>query len=71
MTISSQCLDPGEQNKFNALVEAAKNGSEEEQRVMSDTLSGIVQAAIEGAGGAEAQNIKSRPALALRQTFNL
>jgi hypothetical protein len=71
MTISAQCLDPAEANKLNDLVQAAKNGTEQQQKDMADTLSGIVQAAIDGAGQAEAQNIKSRIALALRQTFNL
>jgi hypothetical protein len=68
MTISSQCLAESERNKFNDL-RAGKNA--DQQKEMDKTLSAIVQAAIDGAGEAEAENIKSRIARALRQTFSL
>jgi hypothetical protein len=68
MTISSQCLTEAERNKFTDLFNA-KTGLDREK--MEKTLGRIVQTAINGAGQAEADNIKSRIALALRQTFNL
>ena len=68
MTISSQCLSESERNNFNDL-RAGK--TQDELKEMDATLAAIVQAAIDGAGQAEAENIKSRIALALRQTFSL
>jgi hypothetical protein len=68
MTISSQSLAESEKNKFNDLRKAK---SPAEQVEMDKTLAAIVQAAINGAGQAEAENIKSRIARALRQTFSL
>jgi hypothetical protein len=68
MTISSQCLAASEQNKFNNL-RAGKTA--EELIEMDKTLSEIVQSAINGAGQAEADAIKSRIADALRRTFPL
>jgi hypothetical protein len=68
MTISSQTLTEAEKNKFLDLF----NGKRDDDRVqMEKTLGRIVQTAINGAGQAEADNIKSRIARALRQTFNL
>lgn len=68
MTISSQCLTEAEKNKFNDL-RAGK--TQDELKQIDKTLAAIVQTAIEGAGQAEADNIKSRIALVLKQTFSL
>jgi hypothetical protein len=68
MTITAQSLTTAEKNKFKAL---RRGMSEEELEAMDKTLSRIVQSAISGAGAAEAANIKTRIALALRRTFNL
>jgi len=73
MTIAAQCLNPAEKNKFDRLRQSLVNDPNDpnQQKLidMDKTLAAIIQAAIAGAGQAEAENIKTRIALALRRTF--
>ena len=68
MTISAQCLDDSEKAKL-ATIRAGKSPAELKQ--MDKELAQIVQNAIAGAGALEAENIKTRIALALRRKYRL
>ena len=68
MTISRQCLDDSEKAKLKQLRDSK---SPQELRAMDKELASIVENAIGGAGQLEAENIKTRIALALRRKYGL
>ena len=68
MTISGQTLTATERNKFDSV---RQGKSQSELRAMDRRLANIVKTAIKGAGAAEAANIKTRIALAVKRAFKI
>jgi hypothetical protein len=68
MTISSQTLNATERNKFNSM---RQGKSQSELKAIDKKLANIIKTAIQGAGAAEAANIKNRIALAVKRAFRI